>query len=138
MSLQQDMRPDLAEVDRIVPAMLAALSDALSEDRLSTVEICLAEALTNAVNHARASQTQTAIHITAQILADSVRIEIIDAGRQSPSDLYTDVTDLGDIDPMDENGRGIPLISQLADEVQFTPAEGRNRLCLSFNRGNDA
>lgn len=138
MTYRLDMSPDQAEVDRVVPLLIAELSGALSEDRLMSVEIAMAEALTNAVKHALASGTPDVIHVSAQSDARQVRLEIVDAGAQSPQDLYQDVAELGDIDPMNDSGRGLSLISHLADEVVFNPAHGKNQLILIFNRDNTA
>lgn len=138
MVLRLEMSPDFIEVDRVVPAVAQGLSSALSPDKLMAVEIALAEALTNAVKHAQASGTPEVIHVTATTLPESVRIEIIDAGDQSPADLYDDVPQVGDIDPLSDGGRGIPLISHLADEVRFEPAHGRNLLRLVFRREESA
>lgn len=134
MAFDADMRPDEAEVDRLLPKLKSAVAPMLSEDRLDALEIAVAEALTNAIKHARASDPTSEIHLGATVHPDRVMIEIVDAGRQSPADLYDDLTDIGDIDPMQENGRGLSLLAHCADEIEFEPAEGRNLLRLFFMR----
>ncbi|WP_022707585.1 MULTISPECIES: ATP-binding protein [Paracoccus] len=138
MAWVEDIRPDEAEVDRVLPDLCRALADLLTPDKLTALEIAVAEALTNAIRHARASGTPETIRIAASVEPARVRIEIVDAGDQSPADLFEDVADLDQIDPLAEGGRGLSLISHCADGVEFVPAQGRNLLRLAFDRQEGA
>lgn len=132
-SLFLEMRPDLAEVDETVVALNKAASGFLSDLKLASFEIALAEALTNAVRYGVSPVNDEPIRITMQMSEKSVTLEIVDAGEQGPSDLYDDVERPEDIDPLAESGRGLSLIRHCVDGLTFQPRQGENRLELIFH-----
>ncbi len=135
MRLVLEMPPRLGEVDQIVTSLCRGLAGTLPQDKLSGLEIAVTEALANAVTHGDAASGADPIRVIASAGPAEVRIEIIDAGRQGPEDLYQGVGDIGDVDPLAENGRGLSLICHFVDGVTFEPGDGANRLELLFQRG---
>ncbi|GGB00770.1 ATP-binding protein [Allosediminivita pacifica] len=134
MTIVLEMPPSLGEVDPVVISLKAQLEAALSEDKLSALEIAVTEALANAVKHGDTGSAGQPIRVVASIGEAEVRVEIIDAGRQGAVDLFKDVGDIAEVDPLAENGRGLSLICHFVDGLRFEPAEGRNRLELTFLR----
>ena len=134
MTFVLEMPPSLGEIDPVVVSLKAQLEAALSEDKLSALEIAVTEALANAVKHGDTESAGLPIRVVASTGAADVRVEIIDAGRQGPADLFKDVGDIAEVDPLAENGRGLSLICHFADGLRFEPSEGRNRLELTFLR----
>ncbi|WP_161555792.1 ATP-binding protein [Mangrovicoccus ximenensis] len=134
MAIVLEMPPKLDEIDHLVVTLKAALDGAVSEDKLSAMEIAVTEALANAVNHGTSAALDETIRVTATIGADGVRVEIVDAGEQMPDDLYEDVASLDEVDPLAESGRGLPLIRFCSDDLVYEPRDGQNRLELLFKR----
>ncbi|WP_172327411.1 ATP-binding protein [Mangrovicoccus sp. HB161399] len=134
MAIVLEMSAKLEEIDQLVVTLKASLEGAVSEDKLSAMEIAVTEALANAVNHGSSAERGEKIRVSAAISEDGVRVEIVDAGEQMPADLYDDVAELDEVDLMAESGRGLPLIRFCSDDLVYEPSEGRNRLELLFRR----
>lgn len=128
------MPTELDQLDGMVAQLTELASPTLSEDKLTSFEIAVMEALTNAVQHAVSPAPDKPVAITIDVQPDRVRVVIFDAGARAPDDLYDNVPQPHEIDEMSESGRGIPLISMLADDVLFQPGEGGNRLQMVFNK----
>lgn len=128
------MQTDLGQLDGTLAQLKELASGLLSDDKLSSFEIAVIEALTNAVQHAVSPVPEKAIAITMDIQTDHVRILIVDAGKRAPDDLYENVPKPHEIDEMSESGRGVPLISLLADHISFLASDGGNQLEMIFNR----
>lgn len=123
-------------------AVRAALAHILSEldpvglksDDLGTVEIVLAEALNNVVEHAYPEGSEAGpIDIDCRTATDGLHIRITDDGREMPgghlpagkeADLATELIDLP------EGGFGWFLIFQLAQDVHYRRKGRRNVLDL--------
>ena len=123
-------------------AVRAALAHIMSElgpldlqsDDLGTIEIVLAEALNNVVEHAYPEDEPSGpIDIDCHSRADGLHVRIIDDGRTMPggdmpdgeeADLAQDLLDLP------EGGFGWFLIRQLAHDVQYLRQDDRNILNL--------
>ncbi|EPX75439.1 ATP-binding protein [Salipiger mucosus] len=134
MTIVLEMPPVLGEIDPLVVSLKRELADSLPEEKLSALEIAIAEALTNAVEHGASASVSQPIAVSASSTDLGVTIEIIDAGDQVPHDLYDEVVSLDDIDPLAESGRGLSLIRHLSDKLIFEQRDGRNRLELQFLR----
>jgi serine/threonine-protein kinase RsbW len=123
-------------------AVRAALAHILSEldplrlgaDNLGTVEIVLAEALNNIVEHAYPEGDPAgAIDISCRAGPDGLHVRIVDNGRampggQLPYGRETDLTQ--DLLDLPEGGFGWMLILQLAKDVSYQRGENRNILDL--------
>ncbi|WP_378946810.1 ATP-binding protein [Paracoccus sp. R86501] len=128
------MQTDLDRLDGMLARLTELASGVLSDDKMSSFEIAVMEALTNAVQHAVSPDPDKPIVVTLDIQPDHLRIRIVDAGNRAPDDLYENVPQPHEIDEMAESGRGVPLISLLADHISFLPGDGGNQLEMIFNR----
>ncbi|APX24103.1 MAG: ATP-binding protein [Rhodobacteraceae bacterium] len=138
MPIVLEMQPSLDRIDPLVLSLKKEFENLLSEEKLGSMEIALAEALANAVTHGTSAGQSEPIRVTASDSAAGVTVEIVDAGKQVPRELYENVAALEDVDPLAENGRGLPLIRFLTDDLVFEHRDGQNRLQLLFARDPSA
>lgn len=120
-------------VDPMVLTLKTAVQARLGPERTMHFEICVIEALTNIVEHAKTADKDVPIQLSLSQAAGQTRIDIFDAKGAAPFDLRVHAPDLQDLNPMSERGRGLALIMQCADHVEYGAIEGRNRLCLGFD-----
>ncbi len=106
----------------------------LGSDDLGTIEIVLAEALNNVVEHAYpADQASGPIDFDCSSAADGLHIRIIDdglamPGGRIPNGLQSTLTD--DLSTLPEGGFGWHLIRQLAQDVEYRRCNEQNILDL--------
>jgi len=107
---------------------------ALNAEEISTIELVLAEALNNIVEHAYPDAlVQGAIHIRCRAKADGLHFTIIDQGNpmpngQLPQGIPQNIdTELADLP---EGGFGWCLINDLAKDVHYQRIGRENRLDL--------
>ncbi len=107
----------------------------ISQSQCGDIEIALAEAVNNVVEHACADLPDASGRITCLIKGDFLTIEISDTGRPLPelrlptgskADLSVPLADLP------EGGFGWFLICQTASNVSYDRINGQNRLILEF------
>lgn len=122
-------------VDPMVLSLKAAVSGLLTEEKGFAFELCVSEALTNLVKHGSAANEDGTVGLTLQVSEASVTLEIYDAEGAAPFDLRDHAPDLSDIEVHAESGRGLALIMQCADQVDYGASDGANRLSLVFLRG---
>jgi len=108
----------------------------LSEDDASTVELVLAEALNNVVEHAlAATDGQTEIEIRGKHTATGLHLSIIDQGVSMPKG-QTPTGTAPDVDvPLEdipEGGFGWFMIHTLAQEVHYRRIDDKNHLVLTL------
>ncbi|MEP1767020.1 MAG: ATP-binding protein [Sulfitobacter sp.] len=114
---------------------LAPLS--LSEDDAGTVELVLAEALNNVIEHAlAATDGQTAIEIHGKHDMEGLHLSIIDQGvampkGRAPTACAPDVNVA--MADMPEGGFGWFMIHTLAQEVQYVRIGDENHLTLTIS-----
>ncbi|MHA6327064.1 ATP-binding protein [Roseivivax sp. CAU 1753] len=106
------------------------------EGRLSGVAqsrfgICLSEALTNLVLHAPTPHKEAVIDISLSIEKEIV-VELFDPKGAPAFDPREQASALLQVDPMAESGRGLGLIMECADRVEYGAVAKRNRLILGF------
>lgn len=107
----------------------------ISRSQCRDIEIALAEAVNNVVEHACADMPGANGHITCLIKGGFLIIEISDTGRPMPefslptvskADLSVPMADLP------EGGFGWFLIRQIVADVRYERTNGQNRLTLKF------
>lgn len=108
--------------------------DVLPPEAQGRFAICVSEALTNLVLHAKNSDPGAQIKIELQEQNASVTIAIYDPCGADPFDLREYATDLSLIDAMAESGRGLGLIMACADNVTYGPVGNEHRLKLTINK----
>lgn len=121
------------DVDETVIQVISSIESAVSATLLTRVKICLSEALYNNVLHAQVDDKSGSISITIALKDGSLDLEIFDPIGAAPFDISAHAPDLAEVDLMAENGRGLGLIMECADSVNYGPSsEGHNRLVLGF------
>ncbi|QQN73354.1 ATP-binding protein [Croceicoccus sp. YJ47] len=110
-----------------------ACSDAgVADDIALELELALVEAATNIVVHAMPGDGNAdavgEITCTAHFTADAVRFTLNDDGAPAPAGTFTTATTPAD--PLAETGRGMAILQLCIDELEYSRANGRNRLEL--------
>lgn len=124
------MRNHIDAVDPMVMALRTEVEKVLSDAARFRFDISVTEALTNLVTHA--PRTDAPIEIGLSLGKGRAVIEIFDVIGAPPFDLRSHATDLSDVDAMAEGGRGLGLIMECADRVNYGPSGTRNSLSLEF------
>ena len=119
-------------------AMDALEGSGLTAEELSTVEIVLAEALNNVVEHAYTADDPGVIHLTLRFRGSGLMVEIRDTGRPMPSGrapigLHPMVET--ENDPMPEGGYGWYLIRELVRDLIYDRRDGENLLVFRLAIG---
>jgi len=120
-------------VDPTVRAIVARLEGVASEGLLMRVQLCLSEALTNLVVHGNTDQKAVPVDVVLTMAGDQVVFEIFDPMGAEPFDPLDHARSLSEIDPMAEGGRGLALILECADRLDYGPSDRRNRLSIGFD-----
>ncbi|WP_425044412.1 ATP-binding protein [Primorskyibacter sp. S87] len=100
------------------------------------IEIAVAEAINNVVEHAYAKQENGEIRISLHIATDSLSIALMDQGAPLPDERLPQgkPADLsGPLGTLPEGGFGWFLIRELARNVSYSRNLGHNRLKLTFD-----
>jgi serine/threonine-protein kinase RsbW len=102
-----------------VPDFVLDVQDkcSLKEDVASTLMLLASEAVTNAIEHGNKSDPSKIVKITINVLDDKIITNVIDQGEGfKPGEI---VDPLKEENLLNTSGRGIFLIQELSDEVQF-------------------
>ena len=92
-------------------------------------QLALAEGFTNAVRHAHSDKSEeTPIEIKAQLTDEQIELRIWDYGPGFEFDQYVEKASKM-VDKHAEGGRGLGLIKQIADVLEYVP-EADHRNCL--------
>lgn len=107
----------------------------LSDDRAGEVEIALAEAINNVVEHAYAGRDPGKIRLLCSLRLERLDIRICDDGSPLPHErlppgLAADVS-VPRAD-LPEGGFGWFLIRELTNEIRYDRCDGSNQLSLRF------
>lgn len=107
----------------------------LAETQIGEVQIALAEAVNNVVEHAYAGHSPGDINIRCRLETDKLLIYIRDAGAplpdgQLPSGERQNLN--GTLEELPEGGFGWFLIRELTSDVKYDRSDGENSLLLSF------
>jgi serine/threonine-protein kinase RsbW len=100
-----------------------------------TLEICIVEAVNNAIEHAYGRRTGNLVEVSLELRGTRLVVEICDtgtamqAGRLDAACLA--VHDTEDISSWPERGMGLGMIKDAMDEVQYTTTHGVNKLMFS-------
>lgn len=122
-----------------IVATIAGLSDfGISQSRCGDIEIALAEAVNNVVEHACVGLPNARGCISCLIKGDLMIVEITDTGRTYPDARLPpgNEADLsGPISDLPEGGFGWFLIHNIAVNVNYERTDNQNRLILEFRIG---
>lgn len=126
----------------------AALRGVLGEagwtpDQISSVELCLVEAINNAIEHAYQERAGHRVWVAMKLTAAALELTVVDRGVAMPPEVLGGVRaalaarELADAEApgeLAEGGYGLSLIVQLMDEVTYRCEDGENRLAMSLRR----
>lgn len=118
----------------MVSSLKAEVQGILETEGLMRFEICIVEALSNLTIHADTRDRTAPIEIGLNIEQTAVVVDIFDPVGTKPFDLKDHAVALSEIELTAENGRGLGLILECADNVTYGPTNDRNRLSLRFVR----
>jgi serine/threonine-protein kinase RsbW len=133
---QPVLATDIAATPQAVRDLLQMVRDrmtarALTEEECWTLELALAEALNNIVEHAYADARSGVIGVALHSGERGIEVQIVDDGREMPGgappfgqavDPETPIPDLP------EGGFGWFLIREVAHDIGYRRIEGRNHL----------
>lgn len=122
----------LEAVDPMVLTLKGRLEGFLSDEALCRFDICLSETLANLVLHAVTDVADAQIDVSLTFGNGNVTAEIFDPDGAQAFDIRDSARDLFDVDVLAESGRGLGLILECADAVDYGLIRNRNRLSLTF------
>ena len=137
---------DLGEVALVAMAVnTICVHVGLGEVQANEVELCVAEAVTNAIRHAYHGNTGETVSIAVTTDKDELRIEISESGtpmgvehvRRLLHGTKSIEAETGDRMLLPEGGRGLQIIHDLMDEVAYTRKDSSNHLLLTKRIGQD-
>ena len=127
----------LAEVAQATQQLRALLPDWLSDGERDAIELALAEALTNIVQHGFGKDRGQPERLRVRERDAAVEIDLWDQGRPIPRERLrnADASTTFQFDPTDlaglpEGGMGLALIKSAFHEVRYGSRDGTNRLHL--------
>lgn len=100
------------------------------------IELCVVEAVTNSIKHAYGGQEGNSIEISLTIYNDRIVCDVCDSGKSMDKNLVEDACDAlldfvpDDIASISEEGRGLPIIKTIMDNMTYKTGNGTN--CLSM------
>jgi serine/threonine-protein kinase RsbW len=131
------LQASLAQVAPTTQRVRQLLPEWLGEPDRDAIELALAEALTNIVEHGYGHDTTEPVRLRLLERSGALEIDIWDRGRPIPDGLIenTDASttflfDPTDLDGLPEGGMGLALIKAAFDEVRYGTRDGVNRLRL--------
>ncbi|MEM5478010.1 ATP-binding protein [Pacificibacter sp. AS14] len=130
------MQNQLQAVDPMVLTLKGHLEDQLTYETLMRFDICMSEALANLVLHAETEQKDAPIDLTFNFDGDVLTVDIFDPEGAKAFDIRKQARALSDVDVMAESGRGLGLILECADGVEYGPVQNRRCLSLKFQARN--
>lgn len=111
-------------------AMLAMEFGFPHVDYTMNLPLAVDEALTNAIVHGNANSPNKSVQVEAMIDAQMLRLKITDQGRGFRNEYRRDPLDPNNL--MTPSGRGVYLIEQVMDEVQWS----RDGACIEMIKRN--
>jgi serine/threonine-protein kinase RsbW len=108
----------------------------------SDMELCVVEAVNNCIEHAYDNEKGHKIEVLFRLYQDRLVIDICDMGKSmgqnclAKADRSALETDPAHIDTIAEQGRGLAIIKEIMDIVDYETKSGKN--CLSLTKFIDA
>lgn len=114
-------------------------SHCVAQDPIDELELVLAEALNNVVEHAYLYAEDGEIDILVRLRQDQLQVTIMDKGCKfdGPPPLKEMDVESMDFEELPEGGFGWNLIRTLTDNVEFEHKDQQNRLTLTRNLQSD-
>src|SRR4051812_24095785 len=132
-----ELQASLAQVAPATQRVRQLLPDWLGEAERDAMELALAEALTNIVEHGYGRDSADPVRLRLLERAGALEIDIWDSGQPIPEGMIenTDVSttflfDPTDLEGLPEGGMGLALIKAAFHDVRYGTRDGVNRLRL--------
>lgn len=110
----------------------ACLTLSFSSHEASQIEVCVVEAVVNAIKHAYAGHPGHVVEIRVSIRADRLVIQVCDCGQAMTGEITTTLDfDPSDLAQVPTGGMGLFLIHSLMDEVSYVSHAGTNVLTMT-------
>ena len=118
----------VADIERLIDKVCTSVG--VNEDAYGNVLIAVTEAVNNAIQHGNKENETLSINVSVKDNQEKACFSVKDEGKGFDFDNLPDPTSPENL--LKENGRGIFLMRNLADEVEFTGYG--NEVCLFFNK----
>ncbi len=118
----------VADIERLIDKVCTSVG--VNEDAYGNVLIAVTEAVNNAIQHGNRENEELSIDVSVKDNQNKVCFSVKDEGVGFDFENLPDPTSPENL--LKENGRGIFLMRNLADKVEFT-GQG-NEVCLFFNK----
>lgn len=102
----------------------------LDTTAIDAVEICVVEAVNNAIEHAYGNVPGHAVEVAVTVQHAALHIAVRDQGRAMDWPATCAHADVRPIDPLADGGRGVFIIRSLMDEVSYADRDGWNVLTM--------
>jgi serine/threonine-protein kinase RsbW len=105
----------------------------------SQIELCTAEAITNAIRHAYHGQRGLTVSVVVSVYTNHIQVDVCDNGKPMSSDQIerfvggTEVAEVGRVNlaSIPEGGRGLQIMRDLMDTVAYIREGDVNRLQMT-------
>ena len=130
---------DLKKVSQVGEA-IAKVASMMVRTRISAsdMELCVVEAVNNCIEHAYDNEKGHDIEVLFRLYQDRLIIDICDMGKSmgqsclAQADRSALETDPDHINTIAEQGRGLAIIKEIMDVVDYKTKSGKN--CLSLTK----
>jgi serine/threonine-protein kinase RsbW len=127
MIIEHKLKSDLKVIPEIALSIFKKLQSlAIKEDDLFDVRLALEEALINAARHGNKLDKNKEIYLKVKVLPQSIELEIKDQGNGFDYKKLPLPTDEQNLEKT--SGRGVFLIKELMDEVEFLDGGSRIKM----------
>jgi len=105
------------------------------------IELCAVEAVTNSIKHAYGEEAGHDVEVVFTLKKDRIALDVYDTGKPlNPTVLQNSDFSCHEIAPKDIaglpiGGRGIAIIKEIMDDVEYRTANGKN--CFSMTKKLD-
>lgn len=135
---------ELSQVPHVGAHVRAFVQESLGAEGAGEVELCVVEAINNAIEHACGSRSGLLISVIARRTAEEISIEVSDQGEPMAAVILERAPPLApnfdptDLDALPERGFGLSIMKQVMDEISYDTKNGRNTLTLVRRIPNDS
>jgi serine/threonine-protein kinase RsbW len=127
MIIEHKLKSDLKVIPEIALSIFKKLQSlAIKEDDLFDIRLALEEALINAARHGNKLDKNKEIYLKVKVLPQSIELEIKDQGNGFDYKKLPLPTDEQNLEKT--SGRGVFLIKELMDEVEFLDGGSRIKM----------
>jgi serine/threonine-protein kinase RsbW len=146
--IQLSIPSELTHVRLIGAAVRSVLSELrCGEDKIAEVELCVVEAINNAIEHAYREERGHTVDLEIVAQGGELEMSVSDAGIAMPAGTLEraraaaaarDEAAAMDVPELAEGGYGLGLIQQLMDRVRYVRDGEKNTLTMSLRLVHDS